>query len=188
MIGNAPLSHITGVPGWETDDEQDYLLQLAKNVPADGQIVEIGSEYGMSSSIFCFGAKKDVKITSIDLFPGDLLDKHLNNLIEAGFKGRSTPIRADSNTFKWEGGPIDLLFVDGDHNTEFVKMDIRQFVPFVKVGGVVAFHDCANTSNRLPHPMHFFVTMAVSEWYWNTKGKWKALNAVNTILSFERVK
>lgn len=188
MIGDAPKSHLTGCPGWETDDEQDYLYQLAQNVPTGGQIVEIGSEYGMSTSIFCKGAKLGIQITSIDIFPGDLLDKHLSNLREAGYGGRTNPIRANSNTFQWDGGPIDLLFIDGDHSTESVRADIDAFVKFVKVGGVVAFHDCANTANKNPHYMHFFVTAAVSEWFMGTKGKWKVLMPVNTILSFERIK
>lgn len=188
MIGEAPLSYITGVPGWETADEQAYLLQLAKNVSDGGQIVEIGSEYGMSTSIFCRGAKPGVRITSLDIFPGDLLEKHLSNLREIGYGERTIPIRANSNTYQWDGGPIDLLFVDGDHSTESVRADIEHFVKFIPVGGVVAFHDCANTANKLPHYMHFFVTAAVSEWFYGTKGKWKALMPVNTILSFERVK
>ncbi len=188
MIGDAPHSIITGVPGWETEEEQFFLLQLAQNVDKDGHIVEIGSEYGMSTSIFCRGAKPQVQITSIDTFPGDLFDKHMNNLKEVGYGQRTNPIRANSNVYVWEGGPINLLFVDGDHNTDSVRADIKQFVKFIPVGGVVAFHDCANAANKLPHHMHYFVTQAVSEWFWSTKGKWKALAPVNTILSFQREK
>lgn len=192
MKGNAPHSIITNVPGWEVEEEQFALLELAKKVPAGGQIVEIGGEYGMSTSIFCHGAKPDVTITTIDLFPdrpeGNLLDIHLANLTEAGYGGRTQTIRADSNTYEWTGGPIDLLFIDGDHNLDPVRADIKQFVKFVKVGGVVAFHDCACSTNPMPHLLHFFVTQAVSEWFWGTKGKWRALDPVRTILSFERVK
>lgn len=192
MIGNAPHSIITGCPGWETEEEQFYLLELAKQVPENGQITEIGGEYSMSSSIFCRGAKPDVTITTIDLFPdrpeGNLLTIHLANLTEAGYGGRTTPIQANSNEYEWTGGPLDLLFIDGAHEYEAAKADIRQFVKFVKVGGVVAFHDCACATNPLPHVLHFEVTRAVSEWFWATKGKWKALEPVRTILGFERIK
>jgi len=60
MIGNAPKSSLTGVPGWETEDEQALLLQMAQAVPDGGQIVEIGGDMGMSASIFCKGAAESV--------------------------------------------------------------------------------------------------------------------------------
>lgn len=192
MIGQAFHSIITDVPGWEAEEEQFALLEMAKQIPDDGQILEIGGEFGMSASIFCRGAKPSVSITTIDLFPdrpeGNLLDIHLANLAEAGYGERTTAIRANSNEYEWEGGPLDLLFIDGAHEYEAVKADIRQFVKFVKVGGVVAFHDCACATNPQPHQLHFEVTRAVSEWYWGTKGKWTALEPVRTILSFKRVK
>ena len=192
MIGSAPKSHLTGVPGWETDEEQTYLLVLAGGVPDDGHILEVGGEFAMSASIFCRGAAPSVAITTIDLFPdyaeGNLLDIHRANLKEAGYAGRSEQIKANSNTYEWTGGPLDLLFIDADHNLDPVRADIRQYVRFVKVGGVVAFHDCANADNPMPHPLHFFVTQAVSEWFWGTKGKWQPFGAVRSILAFKRVK
>ena len=36
---------------------------------------------------------------------------------------------------------IDFLYVDGDHRYEAVVSDIRAFVPFVRHGGLLAFHD-----------------------------------------------
>ncbi len=187
MQGNAPKSALTDVPGWETADEQSYLLQLAQAVPDDGQIVEIGGEYGMSASLFCKGAQPGVKVTTVDLFPGDLLTAHRANLAEAGFAGRSEQIQADSTTYPWDGGPLDLLFIDGAHDLVSVRADTA-WIKAVKVGGIVAFHDCACATNRLPHISHFEVTQAVSEWFWSTRGKWKALASVDTIMAFERVK
>ena len=37
--------------------------------------------------------------------------------------------------------PIDLLFIDGDHSYDACKADIAAWAPFVKRGGVIAFHD-----------------------------------------------
>lgn len=190
MIGNAPQSEHTGVPGWETSSEQAYLLQLAERVPAGGTIVELGSEFGMSSSLFAKGAAKDVRIVSVDLFPGELLTQHKANLTEAGFGDRTEPIQGDSPAVgkAWKDGVVHLLFVDGDHSYEGVKADIAAWVKHVPVKGVVAFHDCANPENRMPHYLHFEVTRAVSEWFWSTKGTWKNIAAVDTLLAFERVK
>lgn len=189
MIGDAPKSVLTGVPGWETEDEQHVLMQYAVGVPEPGQIVEIGAEYGMSSSIFCKGAKPLVRITSIDLFPGDLLQKHNSNLREVGYHERTTKITGDSSLAgkQWTGGPIDLLFIDGDHSYEGAKADLDAWMPHVKVGGFAIVHDCANTANRMPHYMHFAVTRAVSEWFWNTAGAWRLVNCINTAMIFERL-
>lgn len=193
MIGQAPHAILTGVPGWETIDEQSYLIDLAEKVPENGDILEIGGEFGMSASLFAAGSRKSVHVTTIDLFPdrpeGKLLDIHRANLQEAGLLSKCSQIQGDSGNLgiKWEG-QIDLLFIDGDHSYNGVKADIQAWIKFVPVGGIVAFHDCACATNKMPHVSHFEVTQAVSEWFWATKGKWKALPSVDTILSFERVK
>lgn len=36
---------------------------------------------------------------------------------------------------------IDLLYIDGDHTYNGVKTDFDYFSPFVKKGGIIAFHD-----------------------------------------------
>lgn len=36
---------------------------------------------------------------------------------------------------------IDVLFIDGDHSYEGVKRDFKNYSPFVKRGGLIAFHD-----------------------------------------------
>jgi len=37
--------------------------------------------------------------------------------------------------------PIDLLFIDANHEYEAVHRDFEQWKPFVRAGGVVALHD-----------------------------------------------
>lgn len=40
-----------------------------------------------------------------------------------------------------KGQQIDFLFIDGDHSIEGVTSDWESFSPFVRSGGIVAFHD-----------------------------------------------
>lgn len=178
MIGNAPLSHITGVPGWESAAEQELLYSLAQQVPDGGVIVEIGGEFGMSSSLFCKGAREGVRISTVDLFPGELLIHHRANLAEAGLSGRSEQIRGHSADVLEEmgyilpsefsgvetDGAIDLLFIDGDHSYEGVLADLKNWTPFVRMGGVVVLHDVAVETNQMPHPLHFEVKRALDDW------------------------
>jgi cephalosporin hydroxylase len=39
--------------------------------------------------------------------------------------------------------PVDFLFIDGNHTYEGVKRDFELYSPFVRRGGVIAFHDIA---------------------------------------------
>lgn len=188
----APRSPITGVPGWESLNEQEALLALAKQVPDGGVIVEIGAEFGMSASLFCLGAKPDVTIYSVDLFPGEMLKQHRRNLKQAGFAEgwftRSHQIKGDSKELGAHWGKndvkIDLLFVDGDHSYAGVKADIEGWTPYIKPGGIVAFHDCAPETNHNPHPLHHEVQRAVDEWV--EKANWYEYPSVDTMRIFRR--
>jgi predicted O-methyltransferase YrrM len=37
--------------------------------------------------------------------------------------------------------PIDYLLIDGDHRTRWAIVDYHYFMPFVRMGGYIAFHD-----------------------------------------------
>ncbi len=39
--------------------------------------------------------------------------------------------------------PIDLLFIDANHEYEAVQRDFEQWEPFVRIGGIVALHDAS---------------------------------------------
>jgi predicted O-methyltransferase YrrM len=39
--------------------------------------------------------------------------------------------------------PVDFLFIDGNHTYEGVKKDFELYSPFVRKGGLIAFHDIA---------------------------------------------
>lgn len=190
MIGDAPRSAITGVPGWESADEQYWLSQLAAETIDGSVIVEIGAEYGMSASLFCKAAHPKAQIISVDLFPGDMLDKHLSNLRESGYADRSRQIKGSSQqplTLKKVGvTAIDVLFIDGDHSYSGVVKDIALWTPLVRPGGVVAFHDCACATNRLPHLMHFEVTKAISEWYTENGADWTLEQMADSLMIFRR--
>lgn len=188
MIGNAPRSELTGLPGWETKPEQQALMVYATPVPDNGVIVEIGCEFGMSTGAFCSAAKKTVSITSVDLFPGDMIDVHRKNLKEAGYDGRSKRISGDSATvgLTWDK-PIDLLFVDGDHTYEGVLADMNAWLHHVKVGGVVIFHDCAVETNKTPHYLHHEVWRAVQHWMGEHVNEFEALPTVDTMAIFRRI-
>ena len=52
MEGNAPVSLVTGVPGWLTNDEEAVLIALAKLVK-DGAIINIGVARSVVGGCVC---------------------------------------------------------------------------------------------------------------------------------------
>lgn len=164
-FNGAPASPFTGVHGWESISEQEALLHYAALVPDGGQIVEIGAEFGMSASLFCKVARAGVKVWSVDLFPRDLMYVHQANLAAAGLAGRSKQIKGDSWQVgrNWQQGPIDLLFIDGDHTYEGVMRDIAAWLPHVRAGGTIIFHDAAPVTNKEPHQLHHEVHRAIDD-------------------------
>lgn len=185
----APASVFTGVPGWESPDEQQLLVQYAGNVPEEGIIVEIGAEYGMSASLFCAFAKQSVKIFSVDLFPGELLRTHRHNLASQGYGQRSIQVKGDSHEIgkRWTEIPIDLLFIDGDHSYQGVVLDIKAWLPLVTVGGFVLFHDCECVTNLNPVPViHAEVSQAIDDTL--DRSMWLELPSVDSIRLFVRAR
>lgn len=170
MHGEAPLSHITGVPGWESQAEQELLVVLARHLQPGSIIVEIGSEFGMSASLFRYGAPPDVEIYCVDLFPNGLHDYFQANLMEVDLFYNIHILKGDSAKMGRAWGqqqpikPIDLLFIDGDHTYQGCKRDIEAWTPYVKPGGWIVFHDTACPTNKQPHALHFMVSKAIDEW------------------------
>lgn len=195
MHGDAPLSHLTGVPGWETDDEQEALSALASE--KNGQpILEIGGEFGMSTSIFAKFAG-DSDIYSLDVrFSGDLAAHHMGNLQLSGVPTEKvTQIAGDSQlkgtvtkfTKTLGKRELGILFVDGDHSADGAYNDLKNYAPLVAIGGYVAVHDVANESNRSPHFMHFEVTRGLSRWLMTEGAHWKVVSTINTLVIFQRI-
>lgn len=47
------------------------------------------------------------------------------------------------NVVKTWDKQIDYLFIDGDHKYESVLQDYNDWLPFVKIGGIIGIHDSA---------------------------------------------
>lgn len=69
----------------------------------------------------------------------------IDNLTEAGIIDIVTIINNDSR-IAWEQPPIkdlkfDIIFIDGGHTYDIVKLDIEHYFPLCKEGGVFLGHD-----------------------------------------------
>ncbi|MBZ0246870.1 MAG: class I SAM-dependent methyltransferase [Cyclobacteriaceae bacterium] len=143
---------IDKVEGFLKSPQQErWFYRTAKQSADNSVIVEIGSFKGRSTVSFGFGCLGTSKhIYAIDLFEGenhfygngDFLKIFKDNISSCGLSSYVTPIKMHSlEAVKQWRLPIDVLFIDGSHEYEDVKADFLAFYPFVKPGGIVAFHD-----------------------------------------------
>ena len=117
-------------------------------------ILEIGTATGGTLFIFTLLASSDGEIISIDLPFGKYGAGYLKYRIPLfkAFAKKTQKIellRENSHLSQTVDKlrkilgerEIDFLFIDGDHSYEGVKSDFYSYLPFVKPGGKIAFHD-----------------------------------------------
>jgi predicted O-methyltransferase YrrM len=132
-----------------TKQERLLLLNLSRNLSGNPVIVEVGSYLGASACFLATGARlKRGKVYAVDTWtniamsdePRDTYDEFISNTkpLEnwiVPLRGLSTEL---ASRFHEE---IDLLFIDGDHSYKAVHADLEAWLPKLKDGGIVAFHD-----------------------------------------------
>ena len=123
--------------------EARKLYDCAKSLPENAVVVEIGTYQGGSAMVMA--AAINGMVYTIDNDP-KFETKILDNILL--IKGTS-----EEATLAWDK-PIDMLFIDGSHFYADVAKDIINWVPKVKDGGIVCFHDYGS---------HVDVSVAVNE-------------------------
>lgn len=147
------------IPGWFS---YDYLYKDAVERAADNSLfVEIGSFKGRSTAFMAVeivNSGKKIKFDCID--PQQLLSHYAESAKEQpevfegynseDFHKRLTPVQGHYNLItetsdtafnQYADRSIDFLMIDGDHSYEAVKKDILNFLPKMKVGGVITGDD-----------------------------------------------
>lgn len=203
--GDAPKSLYTGIPGWETHSEQGVLVMAASTIAhckpktsfmcdAEPLIVEIGSENGMSASLF----RTFAPYATLACIEIDKNANFLHNLKAVGLDDDKLlrPIITDSSKTTWPelakskhlNQEIDLLFIDGDHSFEGALADLRNFAPYVTKGGWLILHDCACATNKTPHAQHHTVSAALQTYMAESghKAGFRHLFSVDTLMCYRR--
>jgi predicted O-methyltransferase YrrM len=140
---------IDGVGGWLSEEEAETLYALAKGCTGRGSIVEIGSNRGRSTICLALGSKAGhhVPIHAIDPRTGRLLEEYHQNLERTGADDIVTShnMRSDEAADVIPAGqPVELLFIDGSHKEEMVRLDWEIWASRVVDGGWIAMHDTTN--------------------------------------------
>jgi len=123
---------------------------------------EIGVEQGKFSETLC-KANPDLKLYSIDpwdaydrgshVVPQRKLDRYYAEAVERLKPYNCEIIKRYSQDIvrKFKPGTLDFVYIDGNHEFEYVMQDIIQWSKIVRGGGIVSGHDyCLDKHERLP--------------------------------------
>ena len=150
---------------------QEYYERIAKMVQEFTQFrkfIELGAYKGNS---ICYLADKisdyieldNVEIYTVDTFnptstssntwkrEKDLQDVCFENIYKFGMNDCVEVLIGESHEFvnKFNDEYFDFVFIDADHKYESVKQDIEDWYPKVRVGGILAGHDYAQTQHGI---------------------------------------
>jgi FkbM family methyltransferase len=128
--------------------EPAVLRHLAHQLPPNPVVINIGAGVGTSGLAF-MEARDDLELFTVDIqdaaTPFGGLENERTVFHQAGLLGdpRHHQVHLDSAEMGngWADAPVDLVFVDGDHTTEGVLRDIDAWLPRLRPGGIIAFHD-----------------------------------------------
>lgn len=139
------------IPGWMPEVDLKTLELLARRVPENGLIVEIGSYLGRSSWTLAKSCHPSVKVVCIDIWSDEWkprdhpsseeysMDTFLKNVEDCP---NIEAIRSGSTDVDWpENRKADLVFIDADHTSPQVDLDIEFWAKRVKSTGTLAGHD-----------------------------------------------
>lgn len=130
--------------------ERLALFQTAKLLPPGARALEIGSHIGSSALFICAGLEHGGgHLVCVDTWMNQTMPDGVKDTMSQfkanteAFNSMITTVRKFSHELTPEeiGGPLDFVFIDGDHSEDGVRADFRLIAPSVKPGGLIAFHD-----------------------------------------------
>ena len=144
-----PPREAFAIPGYLRDIEGRFLYWLAGRVPPGGRALEVGSFKGRSSVFISAGLPRDARLACVDTWRNDAMPYDASADALPEFERNVSPYRHRIDILRGRSAevagtwkePVDLLFIDGDHSYEGCRDDIIAWRPFVKAGGMIAFHD-----------------------------------------------
>ena len=126
--------------------ELEELKKLAKELPPNPIVVNIGSGSGTSGLAF-MESRPDIELITIDVTDGDspfgCLSAERDVFAKAGYPKtgqKHRQIHGDSKVVSFTD-VADMVFIDGDHSYEGCIGDIKVWLSRLRWGGVMAIHD-----------------------------------------------
>jgi len=144
--------------GFLSKPEGRLLYRLAKKCSGKGAIVEIGSWKGRSTIWLANGCRDgqgkevvaiDPHTSSPEMPAGNSFEEFKQNIGAANVASLVKPVvKTSEQAAALFNKPVELVFIDGNHDYEFAKQDFELWFPKVIEHGIMAFHD----TNLAPGP------------------------------------
>jgi hypothetical protein len=161
----ALISEFKDIPGMIDDDDGIFLYLLASVLNLRGDIIEIGSWQGKSTSFLARSCKdfSNGIVHSIDPFTGnpgkakkykimlddlsDLQENFIKNMKSHGLENyiKLYNMTSEKAFPQMKNVRARLIFIDGNHDYEYVKFDIKSFSKFLLKHGIIVLDDYKNT-------------------------------------------
>jgi len=125
--------------GGAYDNRQNYLkglddLCLYHQMAEEHNVLELGVNDGVSTSLFAYYSNN---VTGVDLVKSDKLQRNLEKNTNISFH------QGDINDIvpNLPNNHFDFIYIDANHQKEFVLRDIEISIPKLKRGGIICGHD-----------------------------------------------
>lgn len=121
-------------------------------------VIELGVRDGESTVALLEGVHATGgQLVSVDIMPcmeaREMIEKY-------GLSSKWTFLQGDDVEFgrNWDRSrPIDLVFIDTDHEYDHTKKEIEIFEPLVRAGGILVFHDTVTFCWPVYGPIEVFL-------------------------------
>jgi predicted O-methyltransferase YrrM len=142
-----------------------FLRLVAGRSPQ--RILEIGTARGGTAFLLTRAAADDATLICVDLpagpFGGVVIPNRQRLWASFALPGQAVHLLErdshDPDTAERVAqlvGWLDVLLIDGDHSYDGVKRDFEMYSPFVRPGGLIAFHDIVPGEPELAGMVHRF--------------------------------
>jgi hypothetical protein len=136
----------------------DGMVQMRTMVPKDATIIEIGCYFGESTLEWLREPTNVGRIICVDPYIPYSLDKEWEqggrqlpmdfvyqefkrNVLDKQDNVQHIRQLSDDAVTSIPDQSVDLVYIDGNHEYEYVKRDITNYMKKVKPGGILAGHD-----------------------------------------------
>jgi predicted O-methyltransferase YrrM len=175
--------------GQISSEETAYLYQLASGMDAMSWAVELGTFCGRSGFVIASAANElGNPVLCIDWWKyAEMHGTTPDKVTEAWYRLKLEPMpylwTGDSRKaprwllfHEWQVG---FLFIDTDHKRKHLYQELEEWLPLVKPGGIIAFHDYDDPDKKFPEMKAAIDEAAV-------RHLWKLIGRVGSLIAFKK--
>jgi len=119
------------------EHDLNCLLHYASEFLSNSVYVEIGVSEGSSISAMA-GFRPDINCYGVEI---EGIEKSSNVIKQEGLDNVTLIHGGSADICKTWDKEIDMMFIDGDHNSPQVFLDVIGWFPYIRSNGVILFHD-----------------------------------------------